>query len=144
MKKESKKMNCQLYRDRVEEYVEGKLGKEEALSFENHLESCPECAELVRVQKLADRIIGEEKSSTPGFYLSGKIMNRIVASEQERGSALIRFIRPAVITISIAAAIFSGVLIGNISSRPQVKAIPIELTLMNDIAIESVNVLTRE
>lgn len=143
MNKERKKMECS-YRDRIDDYSEGKLGKDEKLSFESHIDSCHECAELVSVQKLADRIIAEEKNSAPGFYLAGRIMSRIEDLERQSGSALIRILRPVVISVSMAAAIFAGVLIGDLSSKPVIKAVPVELTLMNDIAMESVNVLIGE
>lgn len=144
MRKEKKMMNCIGYSNMIDEYFEGKLGVDEKFAFENHLTTCPECSELVRLQKLAERIISEEKNSYPGFYLTGKIMNRIEESGNEPGGDLIRILRPALITISIAAAIFAGILIGNFSSVPRQRAIPIELTLMNDVSIESLNLLTLE
>lgn len=143
MKKEGKKMNCMPYKDRIDDYTEGKLGRDEKISFENHLRECPECTALIRLQNLSDRVIAEEKHTSPGFYLSDKIMARIENSERT-DPALVRVLRPMVMTISVAAAIFVGVLIGDFSVKPEVKAIPVELTLMDDIAMESVNVLSNE
>jgi anti-sigma factor RsiW len=144
MKKDSDKMNCKHYSDRIEDYLGGKLSEEEKLSFDDHLKICPDCTELVRIQKIMEGIISEEKNLSPGFYLTGRIMDRIKNSGSETKSALIRILKPAVITISIAAAIFAGILIGNFSSLSGSKAIPVELMMMNDVSMESVNLLTNE
>lgn len=144
MKNEIKKMNCFYYRDKIEDYLEGRLNENERLSFEDHLKSCPACTEMIQVQKIADKIIAEEKKSVPGFYLTGRIMNRIVNSDQQTSSAFFRILKPALITISIAAAVFAGILIGNISSLSNDKRFPVELMLMNDVSIESVNLLIEE
>lgn len=143
MKKEIKKMDC-IYRNRIGYYIEGKPGREEKLSFEDHLAHCPECMELVQLQKMLDGIIDEEKNIAPDPHLSDRIMTRIESSGKETGSTLVRILSPVAVTISVAAAIFAGVLIGNISAKPEVKPVPVELTLMDDIAMESVNILTNE
>jgi len=144
MKKEIKKMDCMPYRELIDDYIEGRLGRAEKLSFENHLRQCPECTDLIRLQKFTDRIIAKEKSIAPGFYFSDKIMARIENSVKDTGSAVVRFLRPVVVTMAVAAAIFAGVMIGNVSAKPEVKVMPVELTLMDDIAMESVNVLSNE
>ena len=56
-----------------------------------------------------------------------------------------RVLRPAIITALLAEAIFIGVMIGTIYnpdgySRP----IPLELALLDDATIESVNILSNE
>jgi predicted anti-sigma-YlaC factor YlaD len=144
MNKKKIKMDCKLYRERIDDYVEGKLGKVEEISFEKHLHDCPECSDLVRIQKLSYRIIAHEKSTEPNPYLAAKIMAGIESRERNSGSALVRILKPVVITVSVAAAIFAGVLIGNIAVSPTDKIAPVELTLMNDNVMEAVNVLSEE
>lgn len=59
--------------------------------------------------------------------------------------AYMRALRPAVITTSLAAAIFLGVIMGNIyKPSSSAKAIPVELALINDATIESVDILSNE
>jgi hypothetical protein len=56
-----------------------------------------------------------------------------------------RVLQPALIMTSIAAAIFIGVMIGNIY-KPAATIIskPVELSLIDDAEIESVNILSNE
>jgi anti-sigma factor RsiW len=144
MKKRNIKMNCRDCIERIDEYTEGKLAYDEKLSFDAHLQTCPECMEFIRLQELADRIIKEEKKIVPDFYLTGKIMAGIESLEKEVDPLLTRILRPALLTISLAAAIMGGVLIGKISGGMADTRVPIELTLMNDAEMELVNVLAAD
>lgn len=141
MKKENKTMNCVLFRDKIDDYLEGILGEDERHFFETHLKDCPDCSELIRIQKAIDRVMAEEKNTEPDFYLTGRIMNQIGNSGMEKRSALVRVLKPALLAVSLAAAIFAGILIGNFSSSSRGKTVPLELTLMNDVSIESLNLL---
>lgn len=140
----SKKMDCVDCREKIDDYSEGKLANGEKLSFEAHLQICPDCLELVRIQEMADRIIAGEKNITPDFYLPGRIMQKIGNLEHETSPLIIRILRPALATIAVAAAIMAGVFIGDFSSGRQDRGTPIELTLMNDAEMEMINVLTAE
>lgn len=142
--KEFQKMNCMNYRDRIDEYIEGKLRNDEKVSFEEHLQQCPECTELVRLQKFTDRIISEEKQITPDFHFTDKIMAGLEETGKGHDSALVLILRPIIITVAVAASIFAGILLGNISEKPALRSAPVELMLMNDIAMESVNILSEE
>jgi len=144
MKKRKVKMDCEDCKNRIDEYIEGKLGNEDKLSFESHLHICHECHEILNLQVLADRIIKEENKVEPDFYLSGKIMSRIENLEKEHNPWLIRIFRPALATVAVAGAIMGGVLIGSISAGTADTGAPIELTLMNDAEIEFINVLAAE
>lgn len=137
-------MNCSFCRERLDQYSRGKLGNEDKLSFESHLHACQECRKLLNVLILADRIIDEEKKVIPDVYLSARIMAKIGNLEKENVPLLIRFFTPALATISVAAAITAGVLIGNFRSGTADNAMPIELVLMNDAEMESVNDLAAE
>lgn len=143
MYKSNKEMDCRNYTDRIDDYLEGKLFKDDRFAFENHLDSCAKCRESVELQRLAERIISQEKNSVSHPYLSGRIMSAIENSGKKADSAIIRILRPVAVTISVAAAIFAGILIGNIPEKA-VKVTPLELTLINDESMESVNVLSQE
>lgn len=132
-------MNCSICRERMDQYVEGQLGNGDKLSFESHLQACPECRKILNLQVLADRIITEEKKTVPDFFLSGRIMAGIRSLEKENVPVLTRFLKPALATISVAAAIMAGVLIGSIPGRTVMMSAPIELVLMNDAEMEFVN-----
>jgi predicted anti-sigma-YlaC factor YlaD len=138
------KMNCSFCRERIDQYTEGRLGYEDKLSFESHLQTCPECRKILNLQVLTDRIIISEKKAEPGFYLSDKIMAKIGSLEKEKDHPLSRFFKPALATISVAAAIMAGIFIGSIPKRTSGMTAPIELVLMMDTEMESVNVFAAE
>lgn len=144
MKKRVTKMDCRYCKERMDDYMEGKLQKTDEAAFQAHLHTYPECLELFRLQELTEKIITDEKKIVPDFYLTGKIMAKIEGVKDEPDSVLIRVLRPALATISVAAAIMAGVLIGNISGVTADYRMPVELTLLNDAEMESVTVLTAE
>jgi len=141
-------MNCQLCQKESDAYREGKLPHDLRTQIEAHLEVCEKCQESYNLQILADKVINYEKDLLPNPFISTRIMSSIENLESpgySRISLLGRVLKPALITVSLAAAIFYGILIGNIyqpygSSRQ----IPVELSLIDDAAIESVNILTIE
>jgi hypothetical protein len=115
---------------------------------ETHLQQCAECNDNYRMQSLAESVMNQEKLIKPAINLTTRIMEQI--EDQEKAgtktiSPFIRVLRPVLIVTSMAAAIFAGILIGNIN-KPSVRvlSIPVELALMDDVAIESVNILSNE
>jgi hypothetical protein len=116
--------------------------------IEAHLMLCADCAESYKVQSLTEKVINHEKEVSPDPSLSSRIMAQIenqAANANRTKSLFTRALKPALITTSMAAAIFAGVLIGNIYT-PSEKAFyrPLELVLVDDLAIESVNILANE
>ena len=141
-------MNCQLCQKESEKYLGGNLSRGMKTQVEDHIMSCADCAEFYRMIALADSVISREKSIDPDTYLTNRIMARIAEIETPSVSSLspfTRVIRPALIMASMAAAIFIGVLIGGLykSSGP-VFSRPVEMVLMDDGTIESVNILSNE
>jgi predicted anti-sigma-YlaC factor YlaD len=115
-------------------------------TVEDHLNNCIECSLYYKVLTLSEMIISREKEIEPGPYLASGIMSAIENSESEAEvSKLFRILKPAIMTASLAAAIFAGILIGNVYA-PVVKSapVPIELALMNDGEIELIDVLSTE
>ena len=141
-------MNCQVCQKELDAYREGKLPGDMKTQVEAHLKICAECAENYRIELLADSVINREKVRNPDSYLTSRIMARI-ENPEETGyktiSPFIRILKPALIMTSVAAAIFVGVLIGNIykSSVSDIPR-PVELALIDDIAIESVDILSNQ
>ena len=141
-------MNCQLCQNLSDSYREGKLPRDTKTQVEDHLATCKECSESYKVQTLADRVINQEKELLSNPFLITRIMENIENIETPLYKPVPifnRVLRPAVITALLAVAIFIGVMIGNIykpdgKSRP----IPLELALMDDDLIESVNIFANE
>jgi len=141
-------MNCQMCQKESDNYREGKLSGDLRIQVESHLQQCIECAGIYSIELLADSIINQEKEVSPAKDLTDRIMDRIESLE-ERGNVIsnpfIRILQPALIISSVAAAIFFGVMIGNIyKPAGTVYSRPVELSLIDDAAIESVNMLSNE
>lgn len=141
-------MNCQLCRKESDAYLAGKLSEDMKTQVEAHLQSCEECAEDYYLQSLAEKVITREKTIYPDPYLTTRIMARLENSEETADkitSPFIRVLKPFLIITTMAAAIFVGVMIGNIYKPPlRVSARPVELALMDDLVIESINILSNE
>jgi anti-sigma factor RsiW len=141
-------MNCQLCQKELDAYLRGNLSVDLKTQVEKHLRNCADCSEIFKMLSLAEEVIYQEKLMEPDLNLTSMVMARLENSEKplpETVSPFTRIWRPVLITASMAAAIFAGVLIGNIY-KPSVRTttIPVELALMDDAAIESVNVLSNE
>ncbi|HEX2922295.1 MAG TPA: zf-HC2 domain-containing protein [Bacteroidales bacterium] len=142
MNKNDNIMNCSHCRNIIDDYLEDRLTERERSSFQEHINSCNECSELLKIQELSDRAINAEKNITPGFFLTDRIMSKIESIEDQKEPAIIRILKPALLTVSVAAAIFAGVIIGKIPGSPSGYKVPVELTLINDNEIEFLDVLT--
>jgi predicted anti-sigma-YlaC factor YlaD len=141
-------MNCQLCKKESDNYREGKLSGYLKMQVEAHLHECSECSEIFRIESIAESIIDKEKAIMPASNLTDRIMDRIGKKEKTGNiisTQLLRVLRPALIMTSMAAAIFIGVMVGNIY-KPAVTGNlrPLELSLMDDAAIESINILSIE
>ena len=141
-------MNCQLCRKELDAYRGGRLSDDMRTQVEVHLKLCAECDESYRIESLAESVINQEKVLSPDDYLTSRIMARI-ENPEETGYRTIspfgRILKPALIMTSMAAAIFAGVLIGNIYGPSDRNiSVPVELALIDDVAIESVDILSNQ
>ena len=119
-------MNCQLCQKELDAYREGRLPDDMKTQVEEHLQHCTDCAENYNLQSLAEKIINEEKVISPDPYLTTRIMAQI-ENPEETVHKTISPIYKGIKTgpdnaTSLAAAIFAGVLIGNIY-KPSVESI---------------------
>jgi predicted anti-sigma-YlaC factor YlaD len=115
---------------------------------ESHINTCDSCKRVYNIQLLADRVIITEKEKDPDPFLATRVMAQIENLENEgyrAGSITGRILRPALITVSLAAAVFLGILLGTLSRPAAYSAkIPVELALINDASLESVDILSNE
>jgi predicted anti-sigma-YlaC factor YlaD len=132
----------------LDAYPGGRLPDDIKTQVEKHLQYCADCAETYNLELLTEKIINQEKLISPDPYLTTRIMAQIEISEttaHKSMSPFTRIIKPALITVSMAAAIFAGVMIGSIY-KPSVRVLqrPLELALIDDVAIEAVDILSNE
>jgi predicted anti-sigma-YlaC factor YlaD len=141
-------MNCQICQQESEKYREEKLSGDLKIQVEAHLQQCAECAESYRIHSTADSIINQERAILPANDLTERIMDRIEKLEDtgnKNSKPFLRVLQPVLIITSMAAAIFIGVLIGNIyKPTGTVISRPVELSLIDDATIESVDILSNE
>lgn len=141
-------MNCQLCQKISDEYRSGKLSRDMKTQVETHLGACEKCTESYRLLALAERVIIHEKEHTSNPFLATRIMARLenqAPITTTSSPLIIRVLRPTLITVSMAAAIFYGIVVGNIyQPESRNNTIPVELALSDDSAIESVDILSLE
>ncbi len=129
----------------MDAYREEKLSPDMKALVEDHIKSCRECSEILRMEILADKVIEREKQLESDPYLSARVLARIESSENKAETGFIKVLRPVLMTVSLAAAVFFGIILGNLA-RPSgnLQHIPVELALIDDSALESVEVLSNE
>jgi predicted anti-sigma-YlaC factor YlaD len=146
-KEQNKRMNCSICEKNLNDYLEGKLSSDLSKEVKYHFENCETCQELYRALRLVEQIIQEEKGIMPSPYLTNKVMDLIHPKNKiiGRASKFQRNLQPLLIAASITLALLGGIKAGNIySSVKIVKQVPIELVLMDDLSMESVNMITQE
>lgn len=141
-------MNCQLCQKEMDGYREGKLPRDMMTLVESHLENCKTCSMIYKFQLLADRIMNEEKELQPDPSLTMRVMTRIdnpEVSGHKPATVYAKILRPVLITASMAAAIFFGIMLGNLSpAYINREKTPIEFALIDDVAIEALDILPNE
>lgn len=142
-------MNCQLCQKELDAYQEGILPEGIRTQVEAHLESCKACAQSYQLMAIADRMMDEEKSMQSNPFLVTRIMSAIEELEQNRESPLHipayqKLVKTLLVSVSMAAAIFIGVVAGsNYTPTKPANNLPIEMTYMNDAALESVDLFSK-
>ena len=141
-------MNCQLCQKESDAYREGTLPDGIRVQVENHLGDCVVCAESFRLVSLSDKVMGEEKRLQSNPFLVTRIMAGIEEMElnrarRERNPVYQKVLKPVLISVSIAAAIFIGVVAGStyIPTQPG-NILPVEMAYMNDASLESVDLFS--
>jgi hypothetical protein len=143
-------MNCQQCHILLEDFRDNKMSVEIKGQVEAHLAGCKKCAEDLQLINFSKKVIESEKAIQSNPFLSTRIMSSIEELELKQAEkqsipSYQKVLRPALITISIAAAMFIGIMAGNLFQPKQpANQIPVELAYMNDAALESVNVFANE
>ncbi len=143
-------MNCQLCQKEMDAYREGKLPEGIRIQVKAHLEGCNICAEMNQLISLAGKVMDEEKSLQSNPFLVTRIMAGIeeLTPRYETYQPLSVFqkvLKSAIVTVSLATAIFLGVVAGNLyKPTSHINDLPVEMVYLNDAALESVDLLTNE
>lgn len=114
-------ISCQEVQPHLFEFSEGMLPEHVRQSILTHLSTCPTCAathqRLININKTIER----EKAIEPDPFLSTRLMQRLEAGlERQQHGLYFRIkpiLQPALITLGLLVAIFSGLLIGQRESK---------------------------
>ena len=141
-------MNCKLCQKEMDAYRKGKLPGDMMIQVEYHLKECKICAAIYKMEILAEKVIDQEKQLEPDPFIATRIMafvDNLEESRYQTAGLLTRIMKPVLITVSMAAAIFFGIILGDLSVPVSERNdLPIELALIDDASIESVNILLNE
>ena len=142
-------MNCQLCQRELDAYHEGQLPDGIRIQVESHLASCLDCSKSYQLFTLANKVMDTEKRVISNPFLVTRIMAGIEETDSKserfkRIPAYYKVLRPVFISVSLAVAVFIGVLVGS-TYLPTESAhrLPVELSYMNDAALESVDLYSQ-
>lgn len=141
------KMNCKSCRENLDAYHEGKLTPDTNTLVESHIKNCEACHRVYDEMLLAERIIATEKTLEHRPFLTTRIMAGIENLNRELNPETVAagILRPVFISLSIAAALFAGVILGKWSVSTEIpERIPVEFAMADDNALESVYFLSNE
>ncbi len=103
-------MVCEEMRGKIDEYLDGALSPEEAKRFEEHMSSCPDCSEELRLARAVLKALGElGEIEVPSDFL-GRVHEKIDAEKARSKKRLIYIRRAGALAacIVLAAAVYSG------------------------------------
>lgn len=140
-------MNCQLCLKELEAFSAGTLSNDLKNQVKLHLEDCNSCKEIFRLQILAEKVMRQEKEVLSDPFLATRIMARVnkLEDQKSRQSLIAGVLKPVLITTSLAAAVLLGIMMGNLTvPSTNMQTVPMELSLIDDAALESVDILSNE
>ncbi len=143
-------MKCELCKKELDAYLEGRLTEGTRALVDAHLKECSECAAVYMVDSIANKVMDGEKDLESNPFLVTRIMANIEQTELQRTEikgipVYSRVLRPAIIGMSIVAAITMGIFAGNAYS-PNIPSsgMPQELAYIDDASLEGIAILTTE
>lgn len=144
----NRRMNCRQCIREIDPFHDGTLAPDLRTQVRAHLAECSSCAGIYRLQVLIDKVVEHEKDILPDPFLATRIGARIENLNRQEplpGYFSNRILRPVLITLSVAAAIFTGIIVGNLAGPSGLSApIPAELTMINDAGLENIEIFSIE
>jgi anti-sigma factor RsiW len=101
-------MVCELWKTRLDTYLDGELASEEMLAFDSHVHSCPTCGAdaLARVQmKRSIQAVGKRFTPTPEFRK--RVQRRIQARPRRAAFGIAWMMASASIAVLVVIALAS-------------------------------------
>lgn len=136
-------LNCEKH---MNYFLEGKLSPDQTAAVEQHMNSCPSCLELHNTLLFVEQLIQKDRRVVPSSGLTDRVMNSILAENKiiRLETRIQQILQPLLIAASITLAILGGISIGNsYNGNKSAQNVPIELALMDDLSIESFDMITQ-
>ena len=136
-------MNCSTCQKNLSTYLEEKLPKDIQRLTEDHLNNCSRCMVFYNEMRIASGLIDREKANASNPFLATRVMATIEQLEAPfyKESVYRRVLQPILIAASIAIAVFVGIKAGSFyTTKPTSRTVPTEMAMMNDAALESLNI----
>ncbi len=111
-------MKCKEIHNKIIFYLENDLSKEERKHFEDHLQNCNSCKELLHEMQQTLLVIDTEKHINPNPFVITRIHSKLESLEDKRLAALPQVKLTSTFRVAAAIAVlliagFSGVVLGN-------------------------------
>ena len=113
-------MNCSEAQKKIIFSVEKTLPATEMKLFEDHISGCSQCMELYKKTEKALHVFSTEKHNNPNPFLFARIEQKLSDPEKVQllpSPLIIRLLKPALITVLVAGAVFTGYILGNLNSE---------------------------
>ncbi|MCE1197736.1 MAG: zf-HC2 domain-containing protein [Marinilabiliales bacterium] len=137
-------MECSEFKDQLQSMLDGQLSAAERSRMENHQQQCPRCAAELGWMQQFYGAIEQERRVTPSTELTDRILDQWALNRlkgRERNLVFGRVER-LFIAASILIAILGGVKIGDLIHKMETKdRVPMELALLDDLAMEDIGAL---
>ncbi len=142
-------MNCSSCQKQLESFIAGNLSSDIQMNLKTHLEECEACHKVYTAMVITNKVISQEKELKVNPFISTRIMEHIKQHEEisvNRNFGWSKVLQPALLTVSVALALFIGISAGNMyqNTTTAQNSIPEELILMDDASMESLNLIITE
>jgi hypothetical protein len=125
-------MNCKEFQHHLFAQDEGELSHEVLNAMDRHTMGCESCSKLQSGIQAVDRAILAEKALEPVPFFTTRFIQRLENERAEKAKPAYRILQPAIITFFLAAALFTGFLVGNqgAARKSQVVSGPDQIELL--------------
>jgi len=112
-------MNCKECRNKLLNYLDGQISEENSLRISQHLKICPSCEEYAGYLRQHLDLIEAEKKMEPKPFLYTRVKSRMASTGAQLPKKIwSATLQPALFSILLMIAIFSGIKVGQYFSKP--------------------------
>ena len=102
-------MNCEFINANILDYLDNQLGETDMHIFQNHLEECAQCRQLVNEIRQTYQFAQRPDD----FHVSSSFINEATAAAFKQEARVVPMLYRVLKPIAVAASIGLGILIGN-------------------------------